>query len=199
MRKTFLLFTLAVGMALAAQLQARALHINNDQRRQALCPCLAGLEQLQQQLQFRLGDGSRLQWQSRENDYDGEAKHIKKRWLSAESDERALKFHTTFRSPCPAQRRRERFQPRVEVRYRRLSQRRDGLPHHVGCAGACSGLLLHRHRTAVVAGDLVDQLVVWIDAGQRRQAVDSHGDGAVAVWQKAFLQIQRFAVLAGAG
>ncbi|MHB1057473.1 MAG: DUF2884 family protein [Rhodanobacter sp.] len=45
------------------------------ERAQALCPRLTALEQLQQQLQFRLDDGSRLQLLSREKDHDGEAVH----------------------------------------------------------------------------------------------------------------------------
>lgn len=45
------------------------------ERAQALCPRLTELEQLQQQLQFRLDDGSRLQLLSREKDHDGEAMH----------------------------------------------------------------------------------------------------------------------------
>lgn len=43
------------------------------ERAQALCPRLIGLEQLQQQLQFRLGDGSRLQLLSRERNHDDDA------------------------------------------------------------------------------------------------------------------------------
>lgn len=42
------------------------------QRARALCPRLTALEQLQQQLQFRLGDGSRLQLMSREKKHDDE-------------------------------------------------------------------------------------------------------------------------------
>lgn len=43
------------------------------ERAQALCPRLTELEQLQQQFQFRLGDGSRLQLLSRERGNDGNA------------------------------------------------------------------------------------------------------------------------------
>ncbi len=43
------------------------------ERAQALCPRLTQLEQLQQQFQFRLGDGSRLQLLSREPAHDGGA------------------------------------------------------------------------------------------------------------------------------
>lgn len=42
------------------------------ERAEALCPRLTALEQLQQQFQFRLGDGSRLQLLSRERDHDSE-------------------------------------------------------------------------------------------------------------------------------
>jgi hypothetical protein len=45
------------------------------QRAEALCPRLTTMEQLQQQLQFRLSDGSRLQLLSREKDHDGEPPH----------------------------------------------------------------------------------------------------------------------------
>jgi hypothetical protein len=43
-----------------------------DRRAQALCPRLTTLEQLQQQLQFRLDDGSQLQLLSREKEHDDE-------------------------------------------------------------------------------------------------------------------------------
>jgi hypothetical protein len=43
------------------------------ERAQALCPRLTELERLQQQFQFRLGDGSRLQLLSRENKHDDKA------------------------------------------------------------------------------------------------------------------------------
>jgi hypothetical protein len=43
------------------------------ERAEALCPRLTALEQLQQQFQFRLGDGSRLQLLSREHDHGSES------------------------------------------------------------------------------------------------------------------------------
>ena len=43
------------------------------ERAQALCSRLTELERLQQQFQFRLGDGSRLPLLSRENEHDGAA------------------------------------------------------------------------------------------------------------------------------
>ena len=43
------------------------------ERAQALCPRLTGLEQLRQQWQFRLDDGSRLQLLSREKERDSDA------------------------------------------------------------------------------------------------------------------------------
>src|SRR6185437_14215788 len=68
-----------------------------------------------------------------------------------------------------------------------------------GLAAPPRGCLLHRHRPPVVTRYLVDQLVVRIDAGLRGLAVDGDGDRAVAVLHHLLLQIQRLAILAGAG
>jgi hypothetical protein len=47
------------------------------QRAQALCPRLTELDQLQQQWQFRLGDGSRLQLLRRTSGHDGEVAQVR--------------------------------------------------------------------------------------------------------------------------
>ena len=50
-----------------------------DLRAQALCPRLTTLEQLQQQFQFRLDDGSRLQLLNREKEHEHADEDARKR------------------------------------------------------------------------------------------------------------------------
>lgn len=61
----------ALDKAIDREVDARADKLGR--RAEALCPRLTGLEQLQQQLQFRLDDGSRLQLLSRERARGGDA------------------------------------------------------------------------------------------------------------------------------